>query len=66
MRRNNQDPIATRRRGGRGERQKASIPSMCFITPTFRRDFQQFALQRRTMAAFAPDIPHVVIVDEEG
>ena len=43
----------------------ASIPSMCFITPTFRRDFQQFALQRRTMAAFAADIPHVVIVDEE-
>ena len=38
---------------------------MCFFTPTFRRDLIQFSLLRRTIMKFAPQIPHLVIVNHE-
>lgn len=43
-----------------------SIPlSLCYVTPTFGRDIERFALLRRSLALFSPDIPHLACVDTE-
>ena len=39
--------------------------SVSFITPTFSRDIERFALLRRSMNMFAGEIPHLVFVDTE-
>ena len=39
--------------------------SISFITPTFSRDIERFALLRRSLAMFAPNIPHFVYVHTE-
>lgn len=38
---------------------------LSFVTPTHRADLERFALQRRTIEAFAPDIPHIAVVNDE-
>ena len=41
------------------------MPNVCFITPTYRGDIEQFDLLRRSIRAFAPNYEHVVIVQTE-
>jgi hypothetical protein len=38
---------------------------ICFVTPTFLKDIERFALLRRSIALFAPSIPHIAIVNSE-
>jgi hypothetical protein len=40
-------------------------PTLCYMTPSYRGDMERFALLRRSLRAFSPDIPHVVHVDTE-
>jgi hypothetical protein len=40
-------------------------PSLCIITPSYSGDIEQFALLRRSLRLFAPDIPHIAIVHTE-
>jgi hypothetical protein len=39
--------------------------TICIITPTYDRDIQQFSLLRRSIRLFAPDFPHIAIVNSE-
>jgi len=43
----------------------ATTRSFCLITPTYRRDLEQFALLRRSVTRFMPGVPHLVIVNRE-
>ena len=43
----------------------AQAPSLCYMTPTFARDIEHFALLRRSVRLFSPNIPHLVYVDTE-
>jgi Family of unknown function (DUF6492) len=40
-------------------------PSLCALTPTHRRDIEQFSLLRRSIRHFAPTLPHFAIVNTE-
>jgi hypothetical protein len=40
-------------------------PSICFLTPTHIGDIKQFELLRRSITLFAPDFPHIAIVNTE-
>lgn len=39
--------------------------SLCYMTPSFRGDLERFALLRRSLQLFSPDIPHLAYVDTE-
>jgi hypothetical protein len=39
--------------------------SICILTPTHRRDIEQFAVLRRSIRLFAPGFDHVAIVNSE-
>jgi hypothetical protein len=41
------------------------MPSICLVTPTHSRDLERFALLRRSINAFAPDYPHLAVVNTE-
>jgi hypothetical protein len=41
------------------------MPKVCFITPTYRGDIEQFDLLRRSIRMFAPNYSHVAIVQTE-
>lgn len=43
----------------------AATRNFCLITPTHRRDLEQFALLRRSVNRFMPGVPHLVIVNRE-
>ena len=45
--------------------QPSPTPSLCFITPSFRDDIDQFALLRESINCFAPGIPHLALVHTE-
>jgi hypothetical protein len=40
-------------------------PSVCFMTSSYQRDIERFALLRESIRVFAPDIPHIVLVNTE-
>lgn len=40
-------------------------PPICFLTPSFIRDIEQFAILRRSMNLFAPGVPHLAIIHTE-
>ncbi|WP_270937242.1 DUF6492 family protein [Falsiroseomonas oryzae] len=42
-----------------------TVPSLCYVTPSFAPDIERFALLRRSLALFSPDIPHIAYVDTE-
>lgn len=39
--------------------------SLCYMTPSFHGDLERFALLRRSLQLFSPDIPHLAYVDTE-
>jgi Family of unknown function (DUF6492) len=41
------------------------MQSICLVTPTHSRDLEQFSLLRRSINAFAPDYPHLAVVNTE-
>lgn len=41
------------------------MPSICFITPSHIRDIDRFAVLRRSIQLFAPEVAHLAIVDTE-
>ena len=41
------------------------VAPICFMTPTHAGDIRQFSILRRSIEVFAPDIPHVAIVNTE-
>jgi hypothetical protein len=42
-----------------------TTPSICFLTPSYVRDIEQFSILRRSVNLFAPGIPHLAIVHTE-
>jgi hypothetical protein len=40
-------------------------PRLCYVTPTFGRDIERFALLRSSLRRFSPRLPHLVVVDAE-
>jgi hypothetical protein len=40
-------------------------PTICFLTPSYIRDIEQFAILRRSVSLFAPGVPHLAIVHTE-
>lgn len=44
---------------------KPAMPSICFLTPSYRGDIDQFSLLRRSINLFAPGFPHLAIVHTE-
>jgi Family of unknown function (DUF6492) len=46
-------------------RKLRSVPSICILTLSYSGDLQRFSLLRRSLATFAPGIPHVTIVNTE-
>ncbi len=42
-----------------------TAPSICFLTPSYIRDIDQFSVLRRSLALFAPGLPHLAIVQTE-
>jgi hypothetical protein len=42
-----------------------NVSSICFMTPTHVGDLEQFQLLRRSIALFAPDFPHIALVNTE-
>lgn len=40
-------------------------PSLCYITPSYAPDIERFALLRRSLRLFSPDIPHLAYIDTE-
>jgi hypothetical protein len=51
-----------KRRVGKKEN---ALADLCYVTPTFARDINRFALLRKSLALFSPDIPHIAIVHSE-
>ena len=41
------------------------LSSICFVTPTYGGDIDQFSMLRRSVNLFAPGIPHFAIVHTE-
>lgn len=41
------------------------MPSICLLTPSYAGDIQRFSLLRRSVALFAPGIPHIAVVNSE-
>ncbi len=44
---------------------QSAAPSLCFLTPSYRGDIDQFALLRESINFFAPGIPHLAVVHTE-
>ena len=44
---------------------KATVPSICFLTPSYIGDIEQFSILRRSINLFAPGFPHFAIVQTE-
>lgn len=42
-----------------------AAPSLCYITPSYAPDIERFALLRRSLRLFSPDIPHLAYIDTE-
>lgn len=42
-----------------------AVPSICFLTPSYLGDIEQFSILRRSINLFSPGLPHLVIVHTE-
>jgi Family of unknown function (DUF6492) len=42
-----------------------TVPSICFVTPSYIGDIDQFSILRRSINLFAPGFPHLAIVQTE-
>jgi hypothetical protein len=41
------------------------MPSICFVTASYRRDIERFSILRESLRRFAPDYHHLVVVHSE-